>query len=391
MSARRFLRLVGVLSVALSVNAMAAAPVSAGSVSDKQAEANRIAAQIDALGAKESALAEQYDGNVLKEQQVTAQVADAQVRLDRTAAQAAQAGAVLRGRAIDTYVRGSVAPDLTTVARAEAKGTDPLMAVQYAHTLASSDAAALDKVRAVHLNLADERAALDAAQRQARAAVAGVDQARGAVTAAQAQLEQTLAQVKGQLADLVAQAQTQREAAATAAAQATLAAAQRAATQQPQPAAASVAGPVRRVVAPIIGVGAAILPRLASAPAPRPVTGPPPAAKSGASAALAYANAQLGKPYQWGAAGPGAFDCSGLTMMAWRAGGVSLPHNAAAQYGQVRHISMADLQPGDLVFESGLGHVGIYIGGGQMIDAPHSGAVVRVSALWGSMNLAGRP
>jgi cell wall-associated NlpC family hydrolase len=78
-------------------------------------------------------------------------------------------------------------------------------------------------------------------------------------------------------------------------------------------------------------------------------------------------------------------------MRAWGAGGVSLPHNAAAQYNSVHHIPFSDLQPGDLVFESGLGHEGIYIGGGQMIHAPHSGDVVKISSLWSSMNLAGRP
>jgi cell wall-associated NlpC family hydrolase len=97
------------------------------------------------------------------------------------------------------------------------------------------------------------------------------------------------------------------------------------------------------------------------------------------SVAVREAYNQLGKPYQWGASGPGSFDCSGLTMWAWGHAGVSLPHSAAAQYNSGRHVSQADVQPGDLVFfGSPIHHVGIYIGGGQMISAPHTGDVVKI-------------
>jgi cell wall-associated NlpC family hydrolase len=98
-----------------------------------------------------------------------------------------------------------------------------------------------------------------------------------------------------------------------------------------------------------------------------------------------YACAQLGKPYQWAASGPGSFDCSGLTMMAWSQAGVSLPHLASAQYSDGTHISRSALQPGDLVFASGLGHVGIYIGNNLMIHAPHTGTVVQIAALQSGM------
>jgi peptidoglycan DL-endopeptidase CwlO len=104
-------------------------------------------------------------------------------------------------------------------------------------------------------------------------------------------------------------------------------------------------------------------------------------ATGNARAALGYAYAQVGKWYQYGAAGPDTFDCSGLTMMAWRQGGVSLPHNAAAQYNATNHISRANLQPGDLVFFQGLGHVGIFVSGDQMIEAPHTGAKVRITTI----------
>jgi cell wall-associated NlpC family hydrolase len=112
-----------------------------------------------------------------------------------------------------------------------------------------------------------------------------------------------------------------------------------------------------------------------------------------ASAAVAEAYDKLGSPYEWAAAGPSRFDCSGLTMWAWARGGVSLPHSSQAQYDTLRHVARSDLQPGDLTFYgSPIHHVGIYIGGGQMINAPHTGDVVRIAdAFRGDYVGAARP
>ncbi|HEV8249327.1 MAG TPA: C40 family peptidase, partial [Gaiellaceae bacterium] len=89
----------------------------------------------------------------------------------------------------------------------------------------------------------------------------------------------------------------------------------------------------------------------------------------------------LGVPYVWGGASPRGFDCSGLVMYAFAQIGVSLPHSSYAQYGMGAPVSMSQLQPGDLVFFAGASHVGIYIGGGQFIHAPHTGDVVKISSL----------
>jgi peptidoglycan DL-endopeptidase CwlO len=90
----------------------------------------------------------------------------------------------------------------------------------------------------------------------------------------------------------------------------------------------------------------------------------------------------LGVPYRWGGSSPSTgFDCSGFVMFVFAQVGVSLPHNAAAQYGYGSPVSRSQLQPGDLVFFNGLGHNGIYVGGGQFIHSPHTGDVVKISSL----------
>lgn len=101
-----------------------------------------------------------------------------------------------------------------------------------------------------------------------------------------------------------------------------------------------------------------------------------------AGAAIQYAMAQVGKAYVYGAAGPSAFDCSGLTMMAYRAAGISLPHSSSAQYSSGTRIAESALQPGDLVFYySPISHVGIYLGNGMIVDAANPSSGVRVAPL----------
>ncbi|WP_433146717.1 NlpC/P60 family protein [Actinomadura nitritigenes] len=105
-----------------------------------------------------------------------------------------------------------------------------------------------------------------------------------------------------------------------------------------------------------------------------------------AAEALRYAMSKLGSPYVWGAAGPTTFDCSGLTMWAYKQVGINLPHYTGSQWNAGTHVSESQMQPGDLIFfYSDLHHMGMYVGGGKMIHAPHTGDVVRIASL------AGRP
>jgi len=101
--------------------------------------------------------------------------------------------------------------------------------------------------------------------------------------------------------------------------------------------------------------------------------------------ALRAALTQTGKPYLWGAAGPDSFDCSGLIVWAYAQEGISLPHYTGSLWNDGQHISRDNLEPGDLIFfDADISHVGIYLGNGVMVDAPHSGSVVRVEAVWWS-------
>ena len=124
-------------------------------------------------------------------------------------------------------------------------------------------------------------------------------------------------------------------------------------------------------------------------PVQRPVEKPeaPPASNSGkVSAVLNLAYSKLGSPYEWGASGPNTFDCSGFTSYVFRnAAGVSIPRTSGSQYGVGTSVSKSNLMPGDLVFFSSSGgritHVGIYVGGGNMIHSPQTGDVVKVSSI----------
>jgi cell wall-associated NlpC family hydrolase len=117
-----------------------------------------------------------------------------------------------------------------------------------------------------------------------------------------------------------------------------------------------------------------------------------------AEKAVAFVFAQLNCPYNYGATGPCSvgFDCSGLVMSAWAAAGISIPRDTYSQYAALPHVSLNDLQIGDLVYYNGLGHVAMYVGKGMIIDAPTEGQVVRelpMSTSWyaSSVDGAARP
>ncbi|HSF25971.1 MAG TPA: C40 family peptidase [Actinomycetes bacterium] len=202
------------------------------------------------------------------------------------------------------------------------------------------------------------RDAARAAVRTAQAALAQVTAARDAATERLAQAEATLADFDRQREDLLAALAAARESTIEA----------EAARAQARALAAARAGTPFALI-DLAERDGAVTPA--------------------AARAIAFAQAQLGKPYEWAADGPQTFDCSGLTMRAWQAGGVSLPHYSVAQWQRSRPVDLADIRPGDLVFfaddtsnPATIYHVGLYVGRGLMIEAPYTGAVVRVSPIW---------
>jgi cell wall-associated NlpC family hydrolase len=349
---------------------IAVTPAIADPVADKKAQAQSLASQIDALGTKEAALSEQYDKSVLDAQSTATKVQQTAQQVSAAEQSAAKARAYLTTDAVNAYVNGG------TLAQLASRSKNPLAAIEsgvlrgeYVQSLAGTQADALDAYRHAASVARDAQAQLQLAQKQAQKAVAAVDGARNATIAAQRQLEASLGQVKGQLASLVAQAEAAKQAQA----------AQQAAVLLSRTQAASASRPA-------LGGGR-------STPAggsPAPSLPVPPVGR-GAGAAVAAALSRVGMPYVWGASGPSAFDCSGLMMWAWGQAGKSLPHFSGAQYGMSQHISMSQLQPGDLVFPSNPGqHVAMYIGGGQIVEASHSGVPVHVVPLSSWFVMAGR-
>jgi len=260
--------------------------------------------------------------------------------------------------------------------------------------------AALRKVQAAKSVATVLRHSADAALAQQQAAAQAVAQAKAAaqsrLAGQQAQVDAIQAQ-RTQLITMLAAAkrtsvtlEAQRVAGLERERQARVAAAAAAAARRAAAAARARAASARGSHGGGSGGGG-------SSPAPVPAPGGSShGTSSGAAAAIAYAQAQLGKPYVWGAAGPDAFDCSGLTMQAWARGGVSLPHSSVAQYADSQPVSLGDLRPGDLIFYATdpndyqtIYHVGLYVGGGQMIEAPHTGDVVKYFGIYDQPNLFG--
>ncbi len=253
-----------------------------------------------------------------------------------------------------------------------------------------------------------------AARDQAVAAAATANSRTQAISSQKTRLIHRLAQLQHVSVALAEQRQAgiekaAREAAQQAAEEAAAQAAQEAAAQQAAQQSAQQAAPqsAQPSAGPTSGSTDTTPPTSDPTPEPTEPTTPsappadpaPPAPASGAAAAIGFARSQIGDPYVWGAAGPSSWDCSGLTMGAWRAGGISLPHYSVAQYTQSTPISQSSLRPGDLVFwgssssPSSIYHVALYVGNGMIIQAPRTGRDVEEVSMyyWITPNFFARP
>lgn len=380
MTPRRIRRL-GASVVVASMFGLLASSIGAGQafadpISQKRSEAAHIAQQLQAQNLKIDQLAEAIDQAKLQADSVQSQIVTTQTKLAQTEVHAQQIESTLRAEAVTLYVTGGQTGTLQAISRNQA--SDLVISQAYASRAFSDQRDVLDQMRSIDKQLNDEHAQLAGEQKAVAQALAKVTANQQAAEAQQAAELATLNHVQGQLVALVTAAQEKLAAAAAARVQAALAAR-----------AAALASAAQAQVPVFVG-GGGDGGSIGTAPAPVPP------ASSGAAAAVAAAQAELGKPYQWAGAGPYSFDCSGLTMWAWRAGGVSLAHGATAQYYETAHVSLSQAEPGDLIFygsPSYVYHVGIYVGGGQMIEAEHSGTVVHYASIYrsGLIPVAGRP
>ncbi len=382
-----------------------------------QAEAVRLSAAIQVQGQRLGRLAERFDAAVLREHAVVAELVRDRRQAAATAASFAAVRRDLREVAVASYVDGSVpAP---APARLGQAGQDPSLTASYVAIISAEQRHQMQAYATLGRALRADTARLVVARRADQAAMTSLTVSAGRARSAQAADGALLARVKGRLAVLVAADVAAAERARATKVRAVLAAEGQALPGSPTAAAApagapSAAGPVS-TTAPVSAAAPAPSPTTVPGPPtatpttdpattttlPSPPTavttapaGTPPPQAPGASAAIAYARAQLGKPYQWGGAGPSSFDCSGLVMMAWLQAGISFPHLAQDQYDLTSREPLADLVPGDLVFfgtPTNVYHVGLYIGGGQMIDAPETGQNVQVDSIyWPGLLGAGR-
>jgi cell wall-associated NlpC family hydrolase len=361
-----------VASTAALTSGLVVPSASADQMSSLQAQASALAARITSLGNQEEALAEQYDAAQYKLTTLQTQVSSAKAQLASAQASVSAARAALEADAIQAYVDGGSGPmsGSNSVQGAEAG----VLRAEYVDTLATDQSDAIDQF---HLATLQEQAAASALQRQETAAshqLASINSDRNQVQSAQVQLSAQQTQVSTEIQKLKAQ-----EAAAAAAARAAQQAAARQAAEAQAAALAAAAAQLQNDAGGGGGGGATDV----------NYTPPPPG--SGASGAVAAAESRVGDWYQWGAAGPNTFDCSGLVMWAYAQVGISLPHYSGAQYDDTTHIPMSDLQPGDLVFFSDPGeHVAMYIGNGEIIEAPHTGAQVHIVPMYSEFTLASR-
>ena len=367
-------RLTRVATASLLLVGLMARPAPADEIADKRAEAQRIASQLQAESSRESELAEQYNAARLKAEAVEGKAAAAEADVERLDGLVEKAKRQVRSQAVEAYMHGGVSAQAGQLLGAESESADLTRRQQYVETLLRAQRDALDEFRHLRAELNERQSALDAARAEARAALAAVSSARRSAGEAEAARRATLSRVQGELATMV-EAETRRRSeddARRAMAEQTARAARDQAAARAAPAAS------RGGTTPTTSKSKS--PSPAAAPA-----GPSAPPASGASAAVAKAKEQIGKPYKWGAEGPDSFDCSGLTLYAWRAGGRSLPHSSQAQYSATARVSTSALQPGDLVFYgSPIHHVGIYVGNGQMVEASETGTPVRYASIWRS-------
>ena len=337
------------------------------SISSKQAQAQAVLAQINQINSNMERARSAYDSATEQLQQIQGnlQLNTQRLKVARTSLAVAQARIAARLRTL--YMNGSGGGTVEILLGAQ-NLDDLLNRIDAAKRVSRQDTQVLHQVRDFRKEIEHRQQSLTSQRTSQAKLVAQRAAEKQSIENQLSQANQLYSSIKDQIAKLKAE-EARRQAIAAAQARARYLAylkAQRAAALQ-----AAAAGQTSPSTPPVLPGG------LITDPSPAP----PPSQYTGVvGIALQY----LGTPYVWGASGPGAFDCSGFTMFVYAQVGVSLPHNAAAQYSYGTPVSRDQLEPGDLVFFDGLGHVGLYIGNGSFVHAPHTGDVVKISSLYDS-------
>jgi cell wall-associated NlpC family hydrolase len=357
-----------------------ASAASASDLTDKQTQARQIADKLDALNSKLMSLADRSEVARQSLEEATKGVDAERQRVDSANADIDRARGQLTSYAVGAYMSGNDSQSVDAILSSEPDHA-PVKS-GYVHALTGNRADLLDQLSSAKQRAAEEGARLQSKVDAAQAESDRIDAAQREADAAVAEQTKLKSQVDGELTGLLA-AEQQRRDAATA--------------QQAQLASQQASSKPRTPTAPTVTTPGTAGP---VAPPPMAPPGPPPPTNGRGAKAVAAAMTKLGDKYVWAAAGPDTFDCSGLTLWAWAQAGVSLPHYTGSQLAVTQPIPISDLQPGDLVFIWGPGegggapgHVGLYIGGGQMVHAPNSGSYVKVDSIYwwsGARVAAGR-
>jgi peptidoglycan DL-endopeptidase CwlO len=356
----------GVILIAVLVTGVLPAAIAQGSpVSDKQAQARALEAQIQSNGNRMVALSEQLNGARIRLDAAQAGIADSERRTAEAQAATDKIHNQLNERAAEIYKGAGTSNPLEAV---DVENVTELAArSKYASAAADKDDSLLNKLLQAREILAVQKAQLEAQKAAAQAQRDAADSARRQLQSVTAQKNQLLSQVKGELATLVSQERARQAAASRARA------ANTARSFTTNRGGGGGGG----------GGGGRIAPNFPNVPAPN----------GRAAQAVAFAKAQVGKGYRYATSGPATFDCSGLTAAAWESAGVGMAHYSGAQYQQTIRIGPGDLQPGDLVFygPGGANHVEIYIGGGMVVSASNPATGVKLAGVrYGSASGYGR-
>ncbi len=370
--------------------------VHADSVDDERRKVAQIADQLDALAAKVQQLDDEYGTALDRQDVLTVEIAGSQAKVDAQQAELDVLQGTLANVAIDKFVAGG-ATELsplfsTAVAYSAAEQRDQLSKLAL-----DSGAGDSDQLQFLLDTLGKERAILDRKTREAAELITYLDAKRAEASLLEEEYHKQYTQAQADLGQALEDEEVRRTAAAVAKAQEIAAAANAAASNS----AASNGNGNGNVTAPgrgggstTPGTGGTSSGGGSSTPTPSAPIPSAPAPSGMAGTVIAAAYGQLGVPYKYAAESPGvAFDCSGLTKYAWGRVGVYLPHQSRAQYASLPHVPISDAQPGDLIFYySPISHVGIYLGGGQLIHSPQTGSSVKIANVnWGKVVGVARP